>query len=112
MIGAITFSTFCALGIIFISYWLYDFWILLGLIGVFLAFYWHSAAPNMICGGLIIIFSIITGVTGIFFSAPLAFVSISYFFIYFINSALTGVKALEKNKHDRNAQQGDQANGV
>ena len=109
---ALIFSTLCALLIVFLSYWLHDYWILLGLIGVFLAFLWHSSSPNMIQGGLIIIVSIITGVTGILYSTHLAFISLSYFFIYFINSALTGVTALENSENSRNTQQGNRSNGL
>ena len=75
--GAIIFSSCCALGIIFLSIWLSDLWILSALFGVLLAYSYHSPAPNMIAGGIVILGSIVFGVAGMFLSKPLLLISIS-----------------------------------
>lgn len=108
--GAITFSACCALGIIFLSIWLRDLWILSALFGVLLAYTYHSPAPNMIAGGIVILGSIVFGVAGMFLSKPMQLISISFFFIWLINSALTGVTAMnlpEKNKDAEQSNSGD-----
>lgn len=109
--GAIIFSACCALGIIFLSIWLRDLWILSALFGVLLAYFFHSAAPNMIAGGMMILVSIVIGVAGMFLSKPLALISISFFFIWFINSALTGVTAMHLQQRNEDAEQSNSSDG-
>jgi uncharacterized membrane protein len=103
--GAIIFSVCCALGIIFLSIWLGDLWILCALFGVFLAFFYHTPAPNMIAGGIVILGSIVLGVAGMFLSKPLALISTSFFFIWIINSALTGVTVMNLQEKNKDAEQ-------
>ncbi len=103
--GAIIFSSCCALGIIFLSIWLSDLWILSALFGVLLAYVSHSPAPNMIAGGIVILGSIVCAVAGMFLSKPLQLISISFFFIWLINSALTGVTAMHLQEKNKDAEQ-------
>ena len=103
--GAIVFSTCCAIGIFSMSVWLQDFWILSALFGVLLAYYYHSPSPNMIDGIIVIFGSIMFAVAGMFLSKPLLFISISFFFIWFINSALTGVAVMNLQEKNKDTQQ-------
>ncbi len=103
--GAIIFSACCALGIIVLSIWLRDVWILSALFGVLLAYVSHSPAPNMIAGGIVILGSIVCAVAGMFLSKPLQLISISFFFIWLINSALTGVTAMHLQEKNKDAEQ-------
>ncbi len=89
--GAIIFSACCALGIIFLWIWLQDLWILCALFGVLSAYFYHTPAPNIILGGMVILVSIVLGVAGMFLSKPLALLSISFFWIWLINSFMTGM---------------------
>ncbi len=109
--GAIIFSSCCALGIIFLSIWLSDLWILSALFGVLLAYLYHSPAPNMIAGGIVILGSIVFCVAGMFLSKPLQLVSISFFFIWVINSALTGVTAMHLQEKNKDAEQSNSGDG-
>jgi len=64
----------------------------------------------MIAGGIVILGSIVFGVAGMFLSKPMQLISISFFFIWLINSALTGVTAMnlpEKNKDAEQSNSGD-----
>jgi len=109
--GAIIFSTCCALGIIFLSIWLQDLWILCALFGVFLAYLYLTPSPNMMAGGFMILASIVIGVAGMFLSKPLALISISFFFIWFINSALTGVTVMNLEEESEDAEQLNSGDG-
>ncbi len=109
--GAIIFSACCALGIIFLSIWLRDLWILCALFGVFLAYFFLTPNPNMIPGAIVILGSIVLGVTGMFLSKPLALISISFFFIWLINSALTGVTAMHLQEKNKDAEQSNSGGG-
>ncbi len=109
--GAIILSACCALGIIFLSISLQDLWILCALFGVLSAYFYTTPAPNMILGGMVILVSIVLGVAGIFLSKPLALISISFFFIWFINSALTGVTVVNLQENHEDAEQSDSGNG-
>jgi len=108
---AIIFSACCTLGIIFLSFWLRDLWILTALFGVLLAYSCHSPAPNMIAGGMVILGSIVLGVVGMFLSKPLLLISISFFFIWLINSALTGVTAMHLQEKNKDAEQSRSGHG-
>jgi hypothetical protein len=108
---AIIFSACCAIGIISLSIWLRDFWILSALFGVLLVYSCHSPAPNMIAGGIVILGSIVLGVAGMFLSKPLQLVSISLFFIWLINNALTGVSAMRLHEKNKDAEQSTSGDG-
>ena len=65
----------------------------------------------MIAGGMIILVSIVIGVTGMFLSKPLALISISFFFIWFINSFLTGMTVLNLQENNEDAGQSNSGGG-
>ena len=109
--GAIFFSACCVLGIIFLSIWQGDLWILCALFGVLSAYKFHKPNPDMIAGGMIILVSIVIGVAGIFLSKPLALISISFFFIWFINSFLTGMIVLNLQENNEDAEQSNSDGG-
>ena len=109
--GAIIFSACCALGIIFLSIWLQDLWILCALFGVFLAYFFLTPAPNMIAGGMVILGSIVIAVAGMFLSKPLALLSISFFWIWVINSILTGMTVLYLQEKYEDADQSNSGGG-
>ena len=56
-----------------------------------------------------ILVSIVFGVAGMFLSKPLALISISFFFIWVINSALTGAMHLQQKNED--AEQSNSSDG-
>lgn len=108
--AAIVFSTCCALAIVFLSIWLQDLWILCALFGVLLA-YLYITGPNIMAGGFMILASIVIGVAGMFLSKPLALISISFFFIWFINSALTVVTVMNLDEESEDAEQTNSGDG-
>ncbi len=58
-----------------------------------------------------ILASIVIGVAGMFLSKPLALISISFFFIWFINSALTGVTVMNLEEESEDAEQSNSGGG-
>ncbi len=74
------------------------------MVGVLLAYFYHSPAPNMIDGGIVILGSIVFAVAGMFWSKPLQLISISFFFIWFINSTLTGVAVMNLQEKSNDTQ--------
>ena len=79
--------------------------------GVLLAYFFHTPAPNMIAGGMVILGSIVIAVAGMFLSKPLALISISFFWIWLINSFLTGMTVSYLQEKHEEADQSNSGSG-
>ena len=65
----------------------------------------------MIAGGMVILGSIVIAVAGMFLSKPLALISISFFWIWIINSILTGMTVSYLQENDEDADQSHSGGG-
>ena len=94
-------TSLVAAGLIAISVFQSDYWLLLALLGVGAAYFYHSPSPNLIDGGVVLLVGGSLAFVGLLVSPVLLVAGVLCPLLWFVNSALTGISLMSNRESDR-----------
>jgi hypothetical protein len=99
--GAIVVTSLVAAGLIAISVFQSDYWLLLALLGVGAAYLYHSPNPNLIDCGVVLLVGGSLAIAGLLVSPILLVAGVLCPLLWVLNSVLTGISLMSSREPDR-----------